>query len=82
MEKFKTLNNRVCKDIIRNACIGSHRAVYMLIYNHYDLFSDQLLERIFKIVSELCPILDVYSSLPFIVQTFYNQKWLTNELKF
>lgn len=79
MERYKTLNNRIARDIIRYACIGSYRAVYMLLYNYRDAFEDDVHHRLCEIISELSPLnYEIYSSLPNIVQNYYNQLWLND----
>ena len=79
MEKFKTLNNRICRDIIRNACCGCHRAVYMYLYNYRDALTDDVYMRLCTIINELSPLtLDIYITLPNEVQSYFNQLWLQN----
>lgn len=79
MEKYKTLNNRIAREIIRYACIGSYRAVYMLLYNYRDAFVDEVYYRICTIISELAPLnYEIYSTLPKCVQNYFNQQWLNN----
>ena len=76
MEKFKTLNNSVCKDIIRNAVGGCHRAVYMLIYNYHDAFTDDLFVKLYNLCYEFCPMsLELFKTLPLEVQNWYNVLW-------
>ena len=78
MEKFKTLNNSLCKDIFRNAVNGSIRAVYIRIFNCHDMMTDELFERVLNLVLEICPLsLEIYKSLPFDVQSYYNSLWLS-----
>ena len=77
MEKFKTLNNRLCRDIIRNACCGCYRAVYMYLYNCHDMLDDDVYVRLCTIINELCPLTyDIYLTLPNEVQSYYSQLWL------
>ena len=77
MEKFKTLNNRLARDIIRNAVTGNNRAVYMALYNCHDAFTDDVYHRICELVGEFAPLtLDIYLTLPLVVQNYYNILWL------
>lgn len=73
MEKYKTLNNCVAKDIIRHACLGKNRIVYMLLYNYRDAFIDEVYHRICTIVCDIAPLtMDVYKTLPYEVQAYYS----------
>lgn len=83
MEKYKTLNNFVAKEIIRLACVGCFRAVYMLLYNNRDAFVDEVYHRICKVVFEIAPItLDILKSLPYEVQHYYNRLYADNNTLF
>lgn len=78
MEKFKTLNNALCKDIIRQSANGNIRAVYMLLYNSADMMTDELFVRVYNLVFEIAPLtLDVFKSLPNNVKSYYNTLWLS-----
>ena len=80
MEKFKTLNNHLCKSIINHACCGNYRAVYMLLYNCSDMITTELFIRLYNICFEIAPLTsDVYKTLPNEVKTYYNQLWLTQK---
>lgn len=77
MEKFKTLNNHICKSIVRDACNGHYRAVYMMIYNLHESMSEDLLVRVYNLCYELCPLtLDIFETLPEVVKSYYNSLWL------
>lgn len=77
MEKFKTLNNQYCKDIVRHACNGHYRAVYMTLYNCYDYLEEHVVVRLHNFLIEIAPLtLDVFKTLPYEVQSFYNTLWL------
>lgn len=76
MEKFKTLNNQRVRQILYCACSSQSRAVYMLLYNSRDMFTQELFMRVYNILFDLCPFtLDLYQSLPNEVQSYYNQLW-------
>lgn len=77
MEKYKTLNNFVAKEIIRLACIGCNRAVYMMLYNYKDAFVEEVYHRICTVVGDIAPLtLQVFKSLPYEVQSYFNVLWL------
>ena len=77
MEKYKTLNDCIAKDIIRHACLGKTRIVYMLLYNYRDAFVDDVYHRICGIIGDIAPLtLDVFKTLPYEVQYYYNSLWL------
>lgn len=77
MERYKTLNNQYCKDIIRHACNGNLRAVYMKLYNTYDLLDYTVVARLYYLLLDIAPLtLDVYKTLPLEVQSFFNSLWL------
>lgn len=79
MDKYKTLNNSTARDIIRNACVGNYRAVYMLIYNNRDSFVDDVFHRLCTIVGEFAPLtLGVLKKLPYEVQSYYNSIYADN----
>ena len=82
MEKFKTfktLNNCIARDIVRNAVCGNYRVVYMLLYNYRDAFIYEIYHRLCEIVGEFAPLtLDIFKSLPYEVQSYYNCLWLKN----
>lgn len=80
MEKFKTLNNGRCKDIINLAAVGKSRQAYILLYNSVELLTDELFKRVFAFCNEIAPLLVVFKTLPFNVQNYYNQLWLRKEL--
>ena len=80
MEKYKTLNNCVAKDIIRHACLGKNRVVYMLLYNYRDAFIDEVYHRICTVVGEIAPLtFDILKSLPYEVQYYYNSLYANNK---
>ena len=80
MEKYKTLNNFAAKEIIRLACVGCNRAVYMLLYNYRDAFIDEVYHRICTVVGEVAPLtLDILKSLPYEVQHYYNRIYADNK---
>lgn len=82
MEKFKTLNNSRARDIVRSACQGKGRSVFLQLYHAHDLFTDELYQRVLSLVLEICPLtLEIYKSLPFEVQNFFNQLWLQFQSK-
>lgn len=73
MERYKTLNNWIARDIIRQACAGNYRSVYMLIYNCHNAFEPDVFHRLCKIVVEFAPLtIDIYKSLPYEVQAYYS----------
>ena len=77
MVKHKTLNNFKAREIIRCACSGNYRSVYMYLYNFRDDFTDEIYHRICTLVGELAPLtLEIYKSLPYEVQNHYNQLWI------
>lgn len=79
MEKFKTLNNHLCRQIINSASVGNYRAVYMQIFNSREMMTDELFVRVYNICYELAPMtLQVYKTLPNDVKAYYNNLWLTN----
>lgn len=78
MEKFKTLNNSRARDIVISACRGKGRSVFLQLYHAYDLFTDELYQRVFSLVMEICPLtMEIYKTLPYDVQNFFNQLWLS-----
>ena len=71
MEKFKTLNNHLCKFIIYQACCGNCRAVYMLIYNIDEMITTDVLERLYHVCMEIAPMtIDVFRTLPNEVKNY------------
>ena len=77
MEKFKTLNNHRVRQILYCACSCQSRAVYMMLYNSIDYFTEDLFARVYNILFDMCPLtLDIYNSLPFEVQNYYSQLWM------
>ena len=79
MEKFKTLNNHRVRQILFCACSNQARAVYLMLYNSRDYFTDDLIARVHNILIDMCPLtIDLFESLPVGVQSFYNQLWLTS----
>ena len=50
MEKFKTLNNHVAREIINHALYGNDRAVSYLLFNYRDAFYPSTYERLVKAV--------------------------------
>lgn len=77
MEKFKTLNNQLVRQILNCACSCQSRAVYMMLYNSVDYFTEDLFTRVYNILFDMCPLtLEIYNSLPNDVQTFYSCLWL------
>lgn len=76
MEKFKTLNNHRVRQILHCACASQTRAVYMMLFNSRELFTNDLFTRVYYILFDMCPFtLDIYKSLPLEVQQYYNTLW-------
>ena len=49
MKKFKTVNNWLCVDYIRNLCAGNFRACCFLMYNCFDdCLTEELVSRMCK----------------------------------
>lgn len=79
MEKFKTLNNHRVRQILFCACANQRRAVYLMLYNSRDYFTDELFTRVHNILIDMCPFsIDLFESLPVNVQSYYNQLWMNS----